>query len=56
MRPKFISIVYFEGRLLAFEEYGDVYEYRPYPPTWRLLSSSPWPEVTPDTTKATLDP
>lgn len=48
MRKKFIGFVYFEGRLLALEEYGDVYELDMHSfndlPTWRLLSHSPWPE------------
>ncbi len=50
MRPEFISVVYFEGRLLVFEKHGDVYEYEPRrgDPTWRLLSMSPWPEKRPD--------
>lgn len=39
MRPKFISIVYFEGRLLAFEEWGDVY----HSLTWVVLAYSPCP-------------
>lgn len=57
MRPEFISVVYFEGRLLAFEKYGDVYEYRPNGswPSWSLLSASPWPERTPNTTVAKLE-
>jgi hypothetical protein len=42
--PKFINAVYFEGRILVFEEHGDVYEYEPHSPAWRLLSVSPWPE------------
>ncbi len=49
MRPKFISAMYFEGRILMFEEYGDVYEYYPGRgcSTWTLLSASPWPERNP---------
>ncbi len=43
MRPKFIQAMYFEGRILLFEEYGDVYEYSPRLTEWRLLSVSPWP-------------
>ncbi len=44
MRPKFINAVYFEGRILLFEEYGDVYEYEPHDFRWRLLTRSPWPD------------
>lgn len=50
MRPKFISAMYFEGRILMFEEYGDVYEYclgTGMVPWWTLLSASPWPSPTP---------
>lgn len=47
MRPKFITATYFEGRILLFEEYGDVYEYSPNLRSWHLLSASPWPEKDP---------
>ncbi len=43
MRPTFISAMYFEGRILMFEEHGDVYEYSPRNGSWTVLSYSPWP-------------
>ena len=33
--PKFISVIYFEGRILCFTEFGDVYEYTPRLTEWR---------------------
>ena len=42
--PKFISVVYFEGRLLMFEECGDVYEFNPHSISYSVLAYSPWPE------------
>lgn len=54
MRPEFITAMYFEGRILLFEKFGDVYEFEPrHPFTWRLLCSSPWPDPR-DAIKATL--
>lgn len=44
MRPKFIAAIYFEGRILCFEEYGDVYEFSPMVMEWRILARAPWPE------------
>jgi hypothetical protein len=44
MKPKFINAVYFEGRILLFEEYGDVYEYQPHAQRWCIISQSPWPD------------
>lgn len=55
MLPRFINAVYFEGRILVFEEYGDVYEYDPHGFYWRLLSTSPWPRRE-DGIQATLKP
>jgi hypothetical protein len=54
MRPKFITAMYFEGRILLFEEHGDVYEYDPRRPSWTLLSASPWPEGYPPKEPAEL--
>jgi hypothetical protein len=46
--PKFVSVVYFEGRLLMFEERGDVYEFNPRTNTYTVLSYAPWPENNPE--------
>jgi len=54
MRPKFIQAVYFEGRILLFEEYGDVYEFNPRTQMWNMLCSSPWPRTNAE--KATVTP
>lgn len=43
MKPKFIGVLYFEGRILMFEEWGDVYEFHPGLMEWTLLARSPWP-------------
>lgn len=43
MKPKFIGVLYFEGRILMFEEWGDVYEFLPGIGRWILLARSPWP-------------
>lgn len=47
MPPKFISVIYFEGAVLAFTEWGDVYRYTPQLREWAIISYSPWPQPTP---------
>jgi hypothetical protein len=54
MRPRFINAVYVEGRILLFEEYGDVYEFSVHTRSWQLLAASPWPQKSPDNEPATL--
>jgi hypothetical protein len=43
---RFVGFVYFEGRLLAMEESGDVWELDMHAhggiPTWKFLSHSPF--------------
>lgn len=56
MRPKFITAMYFEGRILLFEEYGDVYEFSPHSRTWMVLAYSPWPVKDPREPKAEIQP
>lgn len=44
MTPKFIAAISFEGRILLFEEHGDVYEFWPHTLMWTLLVKAPWPD------------
>jgi hypothetical protein len=47
MRPHFIAAVYFEGDILLFTEWGEVYRFTPRTQTWMLLSAGPFPEKEP---------
>lgn len=41
MRPKFITAVYFEGRILLIGEHGAIYEFQPRMGNWQILSEGP---------------